>query len=203
MSAIYDFKENPGQEGDQEKPLLHPYLVCSGTIPCQKILNEICHASTFTVSDLEGALHALSERVLAYLNDGYRVELKHFGYFTATLKANRPVRDRTEIRVPDIRFQSVKFRPTAYFRKGLNGKLQRARPNQRQRTSSTLSNEECLRRLLTYLEEHAFITRLDYSVLTGKLKNTALKQLKGFVAAGHIISVGQGNRVVYMLPGRK
>ncbi len=203
MAVIYDLKPIPGQDPDLENPLLHPYIVSSGTMPCRKILEEICRASTFTVPDLEGALLALSERVLDYLNDGYRVELGHFGYFSVTLKAAGPIRDRKEIRADAIRPDRVNFRPKASFRKKLNCKLQRARPGQGQRSSSNLSDEECLERLYTYLQEYTFITRLDYSVLTGKLRNTASRQLKRFVEAGVIVTRGQGNRVVYRLPPRK
>ncbi|MCC8188115.1 MAG: HU family DNA-binding protein [Bacteroides sp.] len=203
MSAIYDFKENPGQDPDQENPLLYPYLISSGTVPCQKIMEEICRASTFTVPDLQGALHALSEAVIHYLNDGYRVELSHFGYFSPTVGATRPVRDPKKVRSKDIYFNGVNFRPSAAFRKSLNGKLKRARPGQRHRSSSDRSDEECLRLLLDHLKKYPFITRLDYSALTGKLKNTAMKQLKRFIADGHIVSDGTGNRLIYRLPVRE
>jgi len=203
MSAIYDFKENPGQDPDQENPLFYPYLISSGTVSCQKIMEEICRASTFTVPDLQGALHALSETVIHYLNDGYRIELSHFGYFSPTVGATRPVYDPKKVRSKDIYFNGVNFRPSAAFRKSLNGKLKRARPGQRHRRSSDRSDEECLCLLLDHLKKYPFITRLDYSALTGKLKNTAMKQLKRFIAAGHIVSDGTGNRVIYMLPVRE
>lgn len=203
MAVIYDLKTVPGQDPEQENPLLHPYIVFSGTIPSHKILKEICEASTFTVPDLEGALHALGEKVLHYLNDGYRVELGRFGYFSATLKPIRPVQDPKQVNATMLRFESVNFRPSAKFRQKLNGKFQRARTGQGNYRSSAVSEEECRRRLLAYLEEHSFITRLGYSALTGKLKNTAIRQLHRFIAEGIIVSRGQHSQVVYMLPGKK
>ncbi len=203
MSAIYDFKPVPGQDPDQEKPLLHPYLISAGTVPCRKILKEICRASTFTVSDLEGALTALSEHVLRYLNYGYRVELGHFGYFSAGIKADRLIRDRGEVRSISVRFDSVHFRASSSFRRQLNGKLRLARSGSQRVRSSSLSDAECRGLLLAYLEDHPFITRTEYSALTGKLKNTALRQLRRFISEGVILCKGSHNQLRYMLPAGK
>ncbi|MCC8187703.1 MAG: HU family DNA-binding protein [Bacteroides sp.] len=203
MSAIYDFKPVPGQDPDQENPLLHPYLISAGTVPYRKILEEICRASTLTVADLEGALTALSEYVLRYLNYGYRVELGHFGYFSAGIKADRLIRDRREVHSISVRFDSIHFRASSSFRKQLNGKLRLARSGNHRVRSSKLSDAECRGLLLAYLEDHPFITRTEYSALTGKLKNTAIRQLRRFIAEGVILCRGSHNHLRYMLPDRK
>ncbi|MCD8029346.1 MAG: DNA-binding protein [Bacteroides sp.] len=200
MTAIYDFRENPNPKGDKEKQPLHPRIVSYGTVSTQRILEDISHASTFDVGELKGVMSALAERVAYYLREGYHVQFGEIGYFSASLMAIRTVHDRSEIRAPSIYFNNVNFRATRKFRKKISGFVERAKPGQGLQVSSSLSEEERKRRLLRYLETHPFITRIDYSAMTGRLKNTAQKDLNAFVKQGIIVRHGRANRVIYTLP---
>jgi len=200
MPLIYDFREIPFQDKEGEQPSYQPYIISSGTVSSRQICKEICEASTFTVPDLEGALLALSQKVANYLSDGYKVELEHFGYFSVTLKADRPIPDPTKVRTDMLCIDKVHFRPSVELRKGMSPKFKRARHGYKPRRSSQLSDDECRKRLLIYLEKHGSMTRPEYSALTGKLKNTALRQLRKFVAEGVVVVCKRDSQQIYRLP---
>lgn len=198
MPAQYDFKENPNPKGDGEKQPLHPRIVYSGTISTQKMFEDIVRASTYTLGDLEGMMTAITERMAHYMVEGYRVELGRIGYFSATLKTLRPVMDKKEIRSPSVFFDNINFRASAWMRKRTRGFVERAEPQHGLRASSKLSETECKRRMLAFIEENGYITRIDYSSITGKLKNKALAELNKFVEQGVISRKGRGVHLVFV-----
>jgi len=199
MTAIYDFRENPNPKGDHKKQPLHPRIVSYGTVSTRDIFEEICRASTFTVGDLEGLMASITERLAYYLREGYHVQFGEIGYFSASLIATRSVYDPSEIHSPSIYFNNVNFRATRKFRKKMAGYVERAKPGHGIRSSARLPEAECKRRLLRYLETHPFITRMDYSALTGRLKNTAQRDLNAFVKQGIIKRNGRANYLIYTL----
>lgn len=197
MSALYELRKNPKRKGDEEPPLLHPRIVSSGTIPTRKLLEEISAATTFTVGDLEGALTALTEKMSTYLVDGYHVELGKIGYFSVSLKATHPITDKKHIRATSIYFDNVNFRASKWFRNYTRGRVERSQILGF-RSSSSMSEEEKQKRLKRYLDENGFITRKIYTELTGRLKNKALDDLKGFAEQGIIESRGRGNQLIFV-----
>ena len=76
-----------------------------------------------------------------WINKGFSVEVGEFGFFTGKVKGNRMVAKKTDIRSQSIRFNNVNFRPSATFKKALNGDLTRV-PTVQFRQSSDLSMEE-------------------------------------------------------------
>ena len=54
-----------------------------------------------------------------------------------------------------------------------------------------------------FLETHPFITRHDYSGITGLLKNKALNDLNLLVEKGYLNTVGQGSHKVYVRADNK
>lgn len=198
MKAKYAFRENPNPKGDGEKQGLHPRIVSNGTITTKKMFEEIERSSTYTVADLEGMLSAITRRMSDYLVEGYNVELGKIGYFSASL-TSRPVMDKSEIRADSIYFDNVNFRASAWFRKRTRGHVESA-GKQGFRSSSNISPEERKKRLVDFLNQKRYITRIEYSNITGRLKNTALRDLNEFVEQGVIVREGRGNRVFFMLP---
>jgi hypothetical protein len=195
MAAMYDFRENPNPKGDGEKQSLHPRIVSSGTIRTHELLEDISSGSTFTVGDMEGMLTALTEKISRYLKDGYNVELGKIGYFSAKLKS-RPVVDKKDIRSPSICFDNVNFRSSAWFRKNTRGTVERA--SNGFQTSTQMSEAEQREQLNKYLDENPFITRTDYTRITGQLKSKALKSLKELVNEGILSTHGSGNQLIFM-----
>ena len=64
--------------------------------------------------------------------------------------------------------------------------------------SAELGGAERYRRLLVFLETHPFITRKDYSSITGLLKNKALDDLNLLVEKGYLSTIGRGSHKVYV-----
>ncbi|MDD3160726.1 MAG: DNA-binding protein [Bacteroidales bacterium] len=195
MAATYDFKENPNPKRDGEKQPLHPRIVSKGTISSRDLLETIASGSTFTVGDIEGALAELEKKISLYLKEGYHVELGKLGFFSAKLKS-RAVTDKNEIRASSIQFDNVNFRASSWFKKQIQGDLER---NGNGFHASVLLSEAQRRTLLEkYLDTHAFITRTEYSSLTGVLKNRALKELKDLVNQGVLITKGKKSTLIFL-----
>lgn len=197
MAAQYDFKPMPSSKDDGTSPVLYPRIVNKGTISTKQLVNEICAMSSFTPGDVEGLLSSFEDRISYYLSEGHHVQFGDIGYFSAGLTA-RPVKDKKEIHAQSIFFGKVHFRVSSSFRKRCAGFLERVRPGYGFRQSQELSGAERYRRLMVYLETHPFITRKDYSGITGLLKNKALNDLNLLVNKGYLDTVGRGSHKVYI-----
>lgn len=195
MAADYDLRENPNPRGDGEKQPLHPRIVVKGTIRTERLIRDIVHNSSLTEGDIKSSITLLAERISHYLTEGYNVELEDIGYFSATLKA-RPVMNPKEIRSMSVSFDTVKFRPAVNFKKKLRqGELSRASYGFRK--SSAISDEERKALLENYLEKKPFITRKEYTTLTGRLKSMAQRDLTELVKEGFLKKYGKGVTTVY------
>ncbi|WP_321333312.1 HU family DNA-binding protein [uncultured Bacteroides sp.] len=195
MAAEYDFIKKPSTKEEAENQPLYPRIVSKGTISSKKIVSEIAEASSFTSGDLEGVLCSLSNKIAHYLADGYHVELGDMGFFSASLKA-RPVMDKKEIRSNSIYFDNVNFRASSQFRKKSFGYLERAKYGFRH--SINLPEETRRTRLDRYFGTHPFITRIEYSRISGLLKGKALKELNALITEGYLDTLGRGSHKVYV-----
>lgn len=195
MAAEYDFRRKPDEKGDGELQPLYPRIVSKGTIDSKQLFREIAEASSFTEGDLEGIMVSLQRKVSYYLSEGYHVKLGEFGYFSSSLKA-RPVMDKKEIRSVSIWFDNVNFRATKWFRRHCAGTVTRAKFGFQE--SSDLPEETRLARLDAFLVKNLFITRREYTQITGLLKGKALRELNLLVDKGTLKTRGSGNRVVYL-----
>ena len=197
MAAEYDFQRKPNPKGDGELQPLYPRIVNRGTITTKRLVSDISHASSFTPGDIEGLLAAFEDRISYYLSEGHHVQLGNMGYFSAGL-VSRPVEDKKEIHAQSIFFGKVHFRVSPGFRKQCAGFVERVKAGYGFRHSAEISGAERYRRLLAFLETHPFITRKDYSGITGLLKNKALNDLNLLVKKGYLTTVGQGSHKVYV-----
>ena len=183
MAADYDFRRKPNEKGDGEVQPLYPRIVSKGTIDSKRLFREIAEASSFTEGDLAGIMVAFQEKVSYYLSEGYHVKLGEIGYFSSSLKA-RPVMDKKEIRSVSI-----------------SGTVTRAKFGFQE--SSNLPEETRRSRLEAFLAKNHFITRREYSQITGLLKGKALRELNLLVENGVLNTRGYGNRVVYLKPNNQ
>lgn len=194
--AFYDFKEKQGVAKDDGENKLYASIVYNGTISAKQLIRKTVHHTTFSVGELEGALAELLDMAAYYIGEGYHVELGEFGFFSGKIKA-RHVADRQEIRSQSIRFDGVNFRASKTFRMKATGDLERS-PNKRFYKSRIRDEEDLKRILLAHLDKNGFITRTTYSMLTGRMKNTALADLKTFVDHGLIQRRGHGNQLHFV-----
>ena len=200
MYAKYDFRKKPSSKEDEDELPLYPRIVSNGTIDFQQIVKEIAQASSFTPADIEGVQLAIENKISEYLVSGHHVQLGNLGYFSAKLKA-RPVMDKKEIRSVSISFDNVNFRATPWFRRRSSGTVTRAKFGFQE--SSNLPEETRRSRLEAFLAKNHFITRREYSQITGLLKGKALRELNLLVENGVLNTRGYGNRVVYLKPNNQ
>ncbi|RGK53936.1 HU family DNA-binding protein [Bacteroides xylanisolvens] len=201
--AFYNLKKKPAlttKEGETET--MYVDIVYSGTIPAERLIRGVAKRTGFKEGVIEGILMELKEDVLQYLGEGYRVELGEFGFFSAKVKASRLVANKNDIRSESVAFNGVNFRASKSMRVGIRGDLER-RKCVDFNTSRKWDRENLKKLVLQYIGEHGFITRTTYTELTGRLKNTALGDLKSFTAEGIIKREGRGNQMHFIAPPRK
>lgn len=201
--AFYNLKKKPAlttKEGETET--MYADIVYSGTIPAERLIRGVAKRTGFKEGVIEGILMELKEDVLQYLGEGYRVELGEFGFFSAKVKASRLVANKNDIRSESVAFNGVNFRASKSMRVGIRGDLER-RKCVDFNTSRKWDRDNLKKLVLQYIGEHGFITRATYTQLTGRLKNTALDDLKSFAAEGIIKRAGRGNQMHFIAPPRK
>lgn len=201
--AFYNLKKKPAlttKEGETET--MYVDIVYSGTIPAERLIRGVAKRTGFKEGVIEGIFMELKEDVLQYLGEGYRVELGEFGFFSAKVKASRLVANKNDIRSESVAFNGVNFRASKSMRVGIRGDLER-RKCVDFNTSRKWDRENLKKLVLQYIGEHGFITRTTYTELTGRLKNTALGDLKSFTAEGIIKREGRGNQMHFIAPPRK
>ena len=201
--AFYNLKKKPAlttKEGETET--MYADIVYSGTIPAERLIRGVAKRTGFKEGVIEGILMELKDDVLQYLGEGYRVELGEFGFFSAKVKASRLVANKNDIRSESVAFNGVNFRASKSMRVGIRGDLDR-RKCVDFNTSRKWDRENLKKLVLQYIGEHGFITRTTYTELTGRLKNTALDDLKSFAAEGIIKREGRGNQMHFIALPRK
>lgn len=201
--AFYNLKKKPAlttKEGETET--MYADIVYSGTIPAERLIRGVAKRTGFKEGVIEGILMELKDDVLQYLGEGYRVELGEFGFFSAKVKASRLVANKNDLRSESVAFNGVNFRASKSMRVGIRGDLER-RKCVDFNTSRKWDRNNLEKLVLQYIGEHGFITRATYTQLTGRLKNTALDDLKSFAAEGIIKREGRGNQMHFIAPPRK
>ena len=201
--AFYNLKKKPAlttKEGETET--MYADIVYSGTIPAERLIRGVAKRTGFKEGVIEGILMEVKDDVLQYLGEGYRVELGEFGFFSAKVKASRLVANKNDIRSESVAFNGVNFRASKSMRVGIRGDLER-RKCVDFNTSRKWDRDNLKKLVLQYIGEHGFITRATYTQLTGRLKNTALDDLKSFAAEGIIKREGRGNQMHFIAPPRK
>lgn len=201
--AFYNLKKKPAlttKEGETET--MYADIVYSGTIPAERLIRGVAKRTGFKEGVIEGILMELKDDVLQYLGEGYRVELGEFGFFSAKVKASQLVANKNDIRSESVAFNGVNFRASKSMRVGIRGDLER-RKCVDFNTSRKWGRDNLKKLVLQYIGEHGFITRATYTQLTGRLKNTALDDLKSFAAEGIIKREGRGNQMHFIAPPRK
>ncbi|MCD7976827.1 MAG: DNA-binding protein [Tannerellaceae bacterium] len=196
MAIYYDFRKKPGQKSDEENPLMTPRVVSSGTCKAEALYEIVSDGTTFQAGELEGALNALIDQMVYQLQHGHTVELGKLGYFSLKI-TSREVTDKSSIHAQSISFKNINYRPSAWMKQQfISLPLVRSAKGFNQSKESTL--EQRKRLLDHFLDNHPFITRSEYTGLTGLLKKKALEELNQLVAEGYLATYGGHNRKVYI-----
>jgi len=199
MTTQYDLKPGLSPQGKEEEPMLYPKVVAYGTKTLKDIMEDASRHSALSAATIQGAVTFLEERIAEYLASGYNVKLGNIGTFSASLKS-RKVTSKEEIRAKSIHFDNVHFKAAKELKKdiGRQMKLERVEPHKAiQASSNEHTAEERFQMLSDYLETHGYITRANYSELTGLLKTKASVELKKWYQEGKIKKEGRAPHIVY------
>lgn len=199
MAAQYDLKPGLSPKGKEEEQVLYPKLVAYGTKTLKDILNDATLHSGLNASTVLGVVTFLEDTLAEYLANGYNVKLGNIGTFSASLKS-RKVTTKEEIRAKSIHFDNVRFKAAKELKKDIarQMKLERVDAYRAFKTSSDeYTPEERFQLLCNHLDKHGYITRKDYSELTGLLKTKASIELRKWYLEGKIDKDGRAPHIVY------
>ena len=199
MSAQYDLYETPDIKQTGEKQPLHPRIVPKGTIGQDEFLDRVHKFTGISRSLLAGAMQSFQNELKDLLANGWIVELGEIGYFSVSLKCDRQVTDKKEIRSPSVHFQNVNLRLGSKFRNRFNT-MELERKASPYVSRSVMGEEERKEKLLLHLDKYGCITRADYESITGLVKHRAVSDLNRYLAEGMIRKYGSGKTVVYLKP---
>lgn len=197
MSAYYDLypSGNP-RKVDEEQPL-HARILPRGTINAKQFIELVSKANGFSPAILDGTLQALTDELQRWLAEGWIVEFGELGYFSISLKCDRDVTDKKELRAPSVHFNNVNLRLNKKYRNRFNN-MKLERMESPYVAHSSVTREKALEILTGHLEKYGCITRADYARLTGRTKEQAIAELNKFLADDIIYKYGCGKTVVYL-----
>ena len=199
MIAQYDLKPGLSPQGKEGEQILYPKLVTYGTKDLKDILKHASMHTGLNAATIQGVVTFLEDVLAKYLASGYNVKLGNIGTFTASLKS-RNVTSKEEIRAKSIHFDNVKFKAAKELKKSIREqmKLERVEAYRSFKTSSDkYTAEERFELLSDYLQKNGFITRTNYSELTGLLKTKAAIELRTWYQEGKIDKDGRAPHIIY------
>ena len=197
MSIYYDLYNSGNPLKSEEQQPLHARVIPSGSIDAKKFIELVSKTNGFSQATIEGCLQAVTDELRHWLAQGWIVEVGDLGHFYLSLKCDRPVMEKKEIRSPSIHLNRVNLRVNKRFRKALEP-LELERKESPYRANSNRSDDECRTLLMEYVEKHGCITRADFMRATGVSRDKAVELLNRFLAEGAIRKYGGGRTVVYL-----
>ena len=205
MIAQYDLKPGLSPQGKEGEQILYPKLVAYGTKDLKDILKHASMHTGLNAATVQGVVTFLEDVLAEYLASGYNVKLGNIGTFTASLKS-RKVTSKEEIRAKSISFDNVRFKATKELKKniGQQMRLERVETYRAFKTSSDkYSPDERFQLLKNHLDKNGYITRSEYSELTGLLKTKAAGELRSWHQEGKIDKDGRAPHIVYKAKEQK
>ena len=199
MDALYDFLPVPSANSEKKPPRLYPKIVSKGTVTFEKLTEKIANHSGLSKGTILAVMDEIEYWTSQLLSDGYRVQIGNIGTASVSLKANTEVYDPSDIHAQSIQFGKIRLTASKKFAKQCYGNVLRAPAGQKiQRNPKAYSEEERLNLLLSYLEDHVYITLKTYGELTGLPKTTAWRDLNKWVKADVIDIEGRAPHRVYV-----
>jgi len=199
MDALYDFLPVPSANSEEKPPRLYPKIVSKGTVTFEKLTEKIANHSGLSKGTILAVMDEIEYWTAYLLSDGYRVQIGNIGTASVSLKANTEVYDPSDIHAQSIQFGKIRLTASKKFAKQCYGNVLRAPAGQKiQRNPKAYSEEERLNLLLSYLENHVYITLKTYGELTGLPKTTAWRDLNKWVKADVIDIEGRAPHRVYV-----
>ena len=159
MDALYDFLPAPPSNTDENSQRLYPRIVSKGTVTFKDLTEKIANHSGLSKGTILAVMDEIEYWTSQLLSDGYRVQIGNIGTASVSLKANTEVYDPSDIHAQSIQFGKIRLTASKKFAKQCYGNVLRAPAGQKiQRNPKAYSEEERLNLLLSYLEDHVYIT---------------------------------------------
>lgn len=197
MSVYYDLytSGNP-QKRDEQQPL-YARVIPSGTLDAKKFIELVSKSNGFSQATVEGCLQAVTDELQHWLKQGWIVEVGELGHFSLSLKCDRPVMEKKEIRSHSIHLNKVNLRINKKFRESLEP-LPLERMESPYRTDTNKDEDQCRTVLLKHLNEQGCITRADFMKVAGISRAKAVALLNLYLEEEMIRKYGGGKTVVYL-----
>ena len=197
MSIYYDLYASGNPLKREEQQPLHARVIPSGTLDAKKFIELVSKSNGFSQATIEGCLQAVTDELQRWRSQGWTVEVGELGYFSLSLKCDRSVTEKKEIRSPSIRLNKVNLRVNKKFYEELEP-LQLERIESPNRADNTRGEDECRALLMQHIDEHGCITRADFMRLAAISRDKAVEFLRKYQDEGIIRKYGAGKTVVYL-----
>lgn len=197
MSIYYDLYASGNPQKKEEQQPLHARVISSGTLDAKKFIELVSKSNGFSQATIDGCLQAITDELRYWLKQGWTVEVGELGHFSLSLKCNRPVMEKKEIRSPSIHLNKINLRVSKKFRKSM-GVLQLERVPSVNNNGKNPGDDKCRTVLMQYLEEQGCINRARFMQLAGINRYKAIELLNQYIKEGTIRKYGTGRTVVYL-----
>lgn len=171
-------------------------VITQGTKRSDQICKFISDASSLNSSDIKGVLEALTTYIGRELSYGYSVELEGLGHFSPSVKSRQIVNEKGKTKSRAC-VDGVNFRCSPRL-KGLVKEGSLVKIKRENLPENDLEGRK--KRMLAYLEKHAYINVSVYASLNSCSRYQAGKDIKTFEQAGIIVRMGYRTHRIYVLP---
>ena len=190
MAIKFDFYRTPTAPGEVKEgnEKYHARVVGGRTVDLDAIIPHIQQRCTLSKGDIVAVVNELGVELENQLCEGNHFYLPGFGYFSLSLTAPKDV-NPTDSHSQHIQIKKVEFRADQHLKDSLkqNAKFKRSEVKHH---SSMLSDEEVEQLLRDAFRETPYLSRPDFSELTGFTRMTAQRHLDRLVEAGKILKKG-------------
>jgi predicted histone-like DNA-binding protein len=194
MPIYFDFYPTPNPKSEEET-VFHPRVITTDTAESQEIEQYIQNATSLTISDVRGALAALSQYIATQLLQSRRVHLQGIGYFQVVLDAP-PTTNPKSMRTQRVHVKGVRYRADSE----LNQQLEEA-TLERNKTlaihSSVVSDEEMDARLTAFFATHPFMTTRHFRSLFPFSPTTSYRRLHRLIEEGKLQNINTPRQPLY------
>ena len=188
------------------KRITYPKFARIDNANIKELAQRVGDVSGFSAGDIEGVLLQTAIEMARLMAEGRSVKIDGIGTFTPSLTLGRD-KEREEVEggkhrnAQSIFIKGVNFLVDRTMVRNISERcrLERA-PWKRKRSSEKFTPEQRLALAIKYLDEHPFLTVLDYRRLTGLLQTAATNELRqwGHEPDSGIEITGRGAHRVYI-----
>lgn len=202
----YTFIEKNDLNGSGETKMCPAPVACP-QISYKEFLEECKRTMRMSEAEVDGALRAVADRLIFYMDMGHSVKLDPLGTFTPKLAMKKgvstPSKDDIKKRhnTENVVLKSPHFHASAEWMEDLKERahLKYCGEDRNLRVIKTTA-EERLNKALEFLETHQEMRVIDYMRMTKLAKTTACRELRSFCIGpdAKLDRIGNANQLRYI-----